>query len=217
MTITYLAMGAPPTFTQADMPLCRQHIAQRIIANKYYTADTGQNSIPSATKPTNTDTRTRHVSTAPKTPNGAQTPKTPISNPRSQRRKEQTSSSKSSTGHSLQCKRRQHATTHRPLSPILLAHPPDNPTRASHTPPPLPPSPISTPPPHPPPFGGVRAGGPVSSPTRGTRSLARDQGRETTTTTSTDLTNRFLAFEGLTPPTSPSRAAVYTRQHTHPG
>ena len=47
MTITYSALQAPLNFTQDDMSQCRQHIAQRIISNKYFTRDTGQHKITS--------------------------------------------------------------------------------------------------------------------------------------------------------------------------
>ena len=47
MTITYVALQAPLNFTQDDMSQCRQHIAQRIISNKYYTSDTGKHRITS--------------------------------------------------------------------------------------------------------------------------------------------------------------------------
>ena len=49
MAITYVALKAPLTFTQDDMSQCRQHIAQHIIANRYYTSDTGQHNITSPT------------------------------------------------------------------------------------------------------------------------------------------------------------------------
>ena len=229
MTITHLALEAPLTLSQLDMPLYRQHIAKRILANTYCRPDADAQSS------------TRIAMTTHPSPHPKKTQPTPhtqgkrASSPESIRyaTKDATTStagnkvtpgpSKRAPHGSLssakqQRKRFNHAATHRPLSPIHLAPLPDSPTAAArphlHTannPPPL------TPTSHTPLQGGGCAGGPARSPLKESRQLVREEGRETIITSPTAIaTNRIIDF-GESSPTTTSNAAVYTRRHSHPG
>ena len=230
-------MGSPITFSQSDISLGRQHIAKRIMANRYCTSeDKPTDSATHADTPKNIEQPPKSTRSQAKLPAlirrepPSQPPKSVEPHPREVNTTPQnkalkptplTRSKPISAASKLHRNRIQHAATRRPLSPVLRAPIPDSPqTLHIHKATGPNKSPTHPTTPHPPPSGGVGAGGTVCSPARGSRSVVSGKGRETTTTNSTALdTNRVLAFGDLDLPSSPSPsgAAEYTRLHTHPG
>ena len=234
MAITCQAHGTPTTITQEDMVHCRQHIAKRILANRYFTKEAHDPNVgshtPGATggsaRKTQRQSNARGTQPGHKRSNdtGESPPRPGTSKPRQRRGPINTTPY---SDHSIKQRQRwHHASTHRPLSPIHMAPtPPDSPT-TPHTN--TKDHPVSsrptTPSPHASPSGEGRVGGRASPHRGGGWSPVRGRERETTSTSPTDIhtiksPTRNLDFGELDPPTnSPtSGAAEYTRRHTHPG
>ena len=147
MSIAHMAHGTPTTITQDDMVNCRQHIAKRILANRYFIKE-AHHQIVGLTTPVadgGSARKTQRKRKPQETPSSDQTKKrdtreTPLKqdtkSPRPRRRGPPNTTPYSD--HSIKQRQRwHHASTHKPLSPYtwhrLPQTPQPHPTRPKMT------------------------------------------------------------------------------------